>query len=769
MRLQFTREYKMKSTTMVDAERLRLVIPEAMAKAPRWLLWKRKPRRNSAKFDKIPYYADGTIRESVQNRPEDLAKMANMDEALAAMGAHKASGVGFAFGPGCGFTAVDLDNCVVNGKPQHAILEAYGGYAEISPSGTGLRLITAYAEIGDFKNIPDGVEVFETTGFVTVTGNVLRDADIEPMPEAMRAAIEAHRPKTPPPRPPSRALGPVTDDEVQSALAAIPADCGYGTWIDLGMALRSEGVDLEVWDAWSATGTTYQGYEDCRKHWQSFNGTGITIRTLFHHAKQHGWSFRRQDEEKVLERLAALSEMDYDHEREDAAARLGVRTTTLDRQVDERRSAAREEDEGAGVEELEPWHEPVGGEVLDEVLGDFERHLVADQESRYALSLWTFGTFCYDAFSIYPKGFLSSPERRCGKSLAAEMVEANANRALMSSSITASAIFRAVEQWRPTLIIDEADRLSKDNNELTGIINAGHRKRTAFVIRSVKVGEEHQPRRFSVWAPMLLAAIGRMADTIMDRSVVIHLRRKSPDERVERLPIDLHERNRDRRRRCLRWARDNAGKLRSTQVQMPPHGNDRMVDNWLPLFTIAAVIGGEWPARAAQAFTKLSAEEEEDSIGPMLLADVRHAFLSRGAEALASKTLVDALVAMEDRPWSDWKRGKPMTQNSLAHLLSPFKIKSQTVRLSGSATARGYYRKQFSDAWSRYLSTDPPKQSDTVTQPSNGAASSRNQSDTTENNVSLRNRREPSNSADCVVVSLQKGETRKRYVERFDV
>ena len=62
---------------------------------------------------------------------------------------------------------------------------------------------------------------------------------------------------------------------------------------------------------------------------------------------------------------------------------------------------------------------------------------------------------------------------------------------------------------RPTLLIDEADSFAKDNEELRGILNSGHIKAAAHVIRNLK----HKPRRFSTWAPKAIAMIGALADS----------------------------------------------------------------------------------------------------------------------------------------------------------------------------------------------------------------------------------------------------------------
>ena len=80
-------------------------------------------------------------------------------------------------------------------------------------------------------------------------------------------------------------------------------------------------------------------------------------------------------------------------------------------------------------------------------------------------------------------------------------------RPLAASSITPASLFRVVELVRPTLLIDEADTFATDNDELRGIINSGHSRDSAHVIRTV--GDDHEPRSFSTWCPKLLVASAR--------------------------------------------------------------------------------------------------------------------------------------------------------------------------------------------------------------------------------------------------------------------
>src|SRR5262249_61522438 len=88
---------------------------------------------------------------------------------------------------------------------------------------------------------------------------------------------------------------------------------------------------------------------------------------------------------------------------------------------------------------------------------------------------------------------------------------------------------------RPCLLVDEADSFLRDNEEIRGVVNSGH-ARDGAVIRNV--GDDHEPREFSTWAPVAIACIGKLPGTIEDRSIVVPMRRRRPAERIDRLRLD---------------------------------------------------------------------------------------------------------------------------------------------------------------------------------------------------------------------------------------
>src|SRR5262249_50841412 len=151
---------------------------------------------------------------------------------------------------------------------------------------------------------------------------------------------------------------------------------------------------------------------------------------------------------------------------------------------------------------------------------------------------------------------------RCGKTSLLILLFYLTPKSELASSITPSALFRYIETVRPTLLIDEADAFLKDNEELRGILDSGHTKVGANIVRNVDVGRGNfAQRRFSTWAPKALAVIGNLRGTLEDRSIIVPLQRKPRGIKVERLRRRDKKDYADLRRQAKRWAADNLNKL----------------------------------------------------------------------------------------------------------------------------------------------------------------------------------------------------------------
>lgn len=423
------------------------------------------------------------------------------------------------------------------------------------------------------------------------------------------------------------------------------------------------------------------------------------------------------NQDEVIKTLAKLNPLEYDQQRQAAATALGIRTATLDAEV--KRIKGGDANSDLPFDEVEAWPESVdGAALLDEIADTIRRFIVCSREASNGAALWATMTWFMDVVQVAPIAAITAPEKRCGKSTLLDVLRLLSRRALSASSISPAALYRAVEAWEPTLLIDEADAFMRDNEELRGIINSGHTRGSAYVVRTV--GDDHTPKKFSTWGAKAIAGIGSLADTIADRSIALELRRKIPGESVQRLRYaesGLFERLASK---LARFADDNRDAVRNARPDIPRQLNDRAQDNWEPLLAIADVAGGQWPSLTRATALVLSGEAEITfTHGAELLADIRAAFEKTGKDRISSADLIALLCADDEAPWATFNRGAPLRPRQLAKKLEPYGIKSKTVRV-GCATPKGFELNQFEDAFLRYLAV-PPETSATPQQSSNNA------------------------------------------------
>ena len=453
-----------------------------------------------------------------------------------------------------------------------------------------------------------------------------------------------------------------------------------------------------------------------------------------------------------LDALAALSPLEYDRQREAVAGELGVRVSTLDAQVAARRASTTGADDGM-FPEIAPWPESVDGAALLMALGEvIGRHVKADRATIVAAALWCTHTYLLDVLTVSPIAHISAPEKRCGKTVLLSCLGRLAWRPLQASNISAAATFRAIEAWTPTLLVDEADSFLRDNEELRGVLNSGHTRQSAYVIRCD--GEQNEPRRFSTWAAKAIAGIGRIADTLEDRAIPLRLRRKLPGETVDNLRRAPETQFSTLRAKLLRWTTDHAREIGRAAPAPLPDLNDRANDNFEPLLAIADAAGGPWPKLAREAARALAGHDDERDAGDELLTAIKDAFEHVGADRITSAALIEALCADTEAPWATWNRGKPITPRQIARKLGDYRILPGTIRLSVGHTQKGYRRDQFADAWARYIpSPDTPYLSVTPAQPNGGAASCDFAIRHTDASVTDEKTRKAKQGADCDAVT----------------
>ena len=430
-------------------------------------------------------------------------------------------------------------------------------------------------------------------------------------------------------------------------------------------------------------------------------------------------------------RLAKLKILEYELVRKAEAQRLGIeRVSALDEAVKLKRAEQPLANDNAHNASLGPWHEPVsGGAIISELIGALRDHVILPDHAYLPVALWILHAHAHDAAQISPICAIISPEKRCGKTTLLSLLYELTPNPLLAANITAAAVYRAVEAWRPTLLVDEADTFLAEREELRGVINSGHNRRSAVVVRVVEVDGEQEPKKFSTWAPKAIAQIKDLPDTLQDRSIAIRLRRKLPGEKVARFRADRVQHLSDINRRAARWAQDNLDALREMDVEAPTQIHDRAADNWRALLVIAERIGGEWPENArvaALAVEGVDADAEpemEVTDGIRLLADCKEIFKDHGAAELSARQIIDDLCNADESHWADYRHGKAITEHAFAKLLKPYGIASKMATVGMNKGKKLWRREAFRDAWKRYLS---PEREKSATQSSTSSTSLKN-------------------------------------------
>jgi putative DNA primase/helicase len=351
---------------------------------------------------------------------------------------------------------------------------------------------------------------------------------------------------------------------------------------------------------------------------------------------------------------------------------------------------------------VDPWPELVNGaDVLSEVAETFSRYLALPSGAADALALWCAHAHVYDAFTCSPRLNITSPEKQCGKTTLRDVLAQLVPRPLATENLTVAVLFRMVQAGKPTILADECDAWLRDNEELRGLLNSGHR-RGGMVYRCQ--GDGHEVRAFNVFAPAVLCGIGSLPGTLRDRSIEISLKRAKPGELHARFDSRHTLREQELCQKLARFCDDNRASLEACDSTLPPGVFNRLADNWRPLFAIAECAGSDWPQRAATALTLLTrkGDSEAQGISVMLLTDIQQVFLEADEERIFSKVLIEKLLAMTDRPWVEAHHGKPINERWLARQLHSFGIASRTLRINEDRL-KGYEVTQFTDAFERYL------------------------------------------------------------------
>ena len=405
----------------------------------------------------------------------------------------------------------------------------------------------------------------------------------------------------------------------------------------------------------------------------------------------------------LIQELAGLGTLDYDRRRKDAAEQLGVGVGALDKAVmKQRKKLGLDEDQSPPpFPPVEPSPDPAAiNDLLRRLAARLRQHVIFPDEAANAVALWVAFAWTHDAATHSPMLLVTSAERDSGKTTLLGLVNLLSPRGLMVVDPSPAVLYRLVEKWKPTLVVDEADDQFKENPPLRAVVNSGW-TRGAGVPRCDP--DTNEPEIFSTFGPKAIGMKGRsIPDTTASRSITIEMVRKKPGERAADFEHLDDAGLKAMRRELARWAADNVGSLAGARPKMPDGFQNRLAANWRPLLAIADRAGCDWPRLAREAAVML-APRDNASVSIALLEDIQQTFADKKTTPLASSAIAAALHDIEGRPWAEWDRaGKPISANQIARLLKPFGVAPEGVRI-GDRTPRGYHLHQFADAFERYL------------------------------------------------------------------
>ena len=343
----------------------------------------------------------------------------------------------------------------------------------------------------------------------------------------------------------------------------------------------------------------------------------------------------------------------------------------------------------------------------------FTRYCVfTDPIHAVTLALWVMHTHVIDCFRFTPYVWLHSPEKRCGKTRVLEVAGTLCRNPIRTTNISESALVRAVEKLRPTLLMDEMDgiwgnrRVAESKEGVRVLLNSGYQRGQVTICCDKE--KNFEPVCFDPFCPKILAGIGQLPDTIMDRSIPIAIHRKLKTQACAKFRGRDEDLARPIKAAIETWAQNPEvlAALKTGEPVMPDLYDGRREDIWEPLFAIAEVIGQELPELVNIAAQELSPEPEQEGVGATQLAALRTAIGDESGK-IESAVLIDRLWADETLPAKFLETDSP-NHKRIGHWITKL-IKSYGGTGSrnldfGGRKAKGYEIAELGEIFDRYCS-----------------------------------------------------------------
>lgn len=351
--------------------------------------------------------------------------------------------------------------------------------------------------------------------------------------------------------------------------------------------------------------------------------------------------------------------------------------------------------------------------LLATVRGFITRYCILSKAQATICAAWVLHTWTIKAFNKTPYLLIQAAERACGKSTLLDAMALLAYEPLSAGAATGAALTRALHQRPRTLFLDEIDLLFSGDTEtasaVAGVLNCGYQRGKPFLKCD---GKDNQMREFNTFGAKSLSGIAgnKLPESTISRCVPIEMRRKLRSENVQRfVERDYSAPAASIRAKLKTWA---TPEIVETVKLLAPELigtlSDRENDAIEPLLQVTELAGDVWPEEIRAALVEVfqrAKENDTRSTGENLLQDIRDVFEDKRAERISSHDLITALCEIEESPWNEWNRGKPLSPRQLGKRLQQYGIKPRNERFEGSVL-KSYRKSDFADSWTRYLQND---------------------------------------------------------------
>ena len=348
------------------------------------------------------------------------------------------------------------------------------------------------------------------------------------------------------------------------------------------------------------------------------------------------------------------------------------------------------------IDSPEPWPEPVNlADVLEQHVALMKRHIFVSEESLVAAALWACATHATDMLDSIGYLRITSPDRSCGKSTFARLLEGSLRKPLYVASVTTASLFRLIEMMTPSLIMDECDNLLKTNAELLSMLNVGITRKEAKVYRCV--GDNDEVREFTVFGPKLICGIGEVAGPLASRCITILMHRRPKNVELMRINRAALKEAGEIGQKYCRWIEDNKGNINfEADPEAPAVLNDRQVDCWRTLFILADAAGKEWSEKARKASVRLSVmSDAEDTVNVRLLLDIAREFW--GYDKVTADDIRIALNNCARLEWENYGR------NGLTSVVIGRKLKQLGIKAYRTNKERYYKMEEIKALAANYM------------------------------------------------------------------